>query len=450
MTLTCWVWGKGFSAKPTLETGEADCKVMDHDHITGEFRGIAHNSCNLKMMVSTKKTKIPVVFHNLREYDSHLVISALGTSDYKYLKEPSCIPINMEKYMSFTVGPLKFIDLYRFLSDSLDASASFLQDPQLTITRSFLNNLYRDEVPTEKADELFKLMRRKGVYPYSYVNSLDRFDEECLPPIEEFYNELTTEHISDTEYRHAHSVWNAFNRKNFSHYHDLYLKTDVLQLADVFENFRNTALRDYKLDPPYYISLPGYSWAAMLRMTDHELGLITDMDTHMKIDRGIRGGISTIGTKRYAKANNKYCPDYDPTREENFLMNIDANSLYSTAMTMPLPMEEPKPIEEIPPLEMVLDEVVAITLHVDDEVGRIYEVDISYPKELHDHHNDYPLVPENIAPAPEDYSEYIKKLRDKLNRKIESTHVKLTPNVMNKSKYMVYGMNLQLYLILGN
>ena len=130
-------------------------------------------------------------------------------------------------------------------------------------------------------------------------------------------------------------------------------------------------------------------------------------------------------------------------------MNIDANSLYSTAMTMPLPMEEPKPIKEIPPLEMVIDEVVAITLHVDDEVGRIYEVDISYPKELHDHHNDYPLVPENIAPAPEDYSEYIKKLRDKLNRKIESTHVKLTPNVMNKSKYMVYGMNLQLYLILG-
>ena len=154
--ISCWACNKPFSHE--------DGKVMDHDHITGNFRGIAHNTCNLKMTVS-RKTKIPVVFHNLRGYDSHLIISALGTSDYEYLKDPTCIPNNMEKYMSFTVGPLKFIDSYQFLGFSLDNLVKYLQPEQLRITRKFLVNIYNGIVPPEKADELFNLVKKKGVYP---------------------------------------------------------------------------------------------------------------------------------------------------------------------------------------------------------------------------------------------------------------------------------------------
>ena len=181
---------------------------MDHDHITGEYRGIAHNSCSLKMTVS-RKTKIPVVFHNLRGYDSHLIISALGTSGYKYLKEPTCIPNNMEKYMSFTVGPLKFIDSFQFLGFSLDNLVKYLQPNQLTLTRKFLDNIYNNTVPPEKAGEVFNLVKSKGVYPYSYIDSFIRFEDEELPPIEAFYNDLAREDISDEEYKHALNVWNT-------------------------------------------------------------------------------------------------------------------------------------------------------------------------------------------------------------------------------------------------
>ena len=361
---------------------------MDHDHITGNYRGIAHNTCNLKMTVS-RKTKIPVVFHNLRGYDSHLIISALGTSDYNHLKDPTCIPNNMEKYMSFTVGPLKFIDSYQFLGFSLDNLVKYLQPEQLRITREFLTNIYNNTIPSEKAEELFNLVKTKGVYPYSYIDSFTRFDEEELPLIEAFYNDLAGEDISDKEYKHAQNVWNSFNCKNFGEYHDIYLKTDVLLLADVFENYRTTALLNYHLDPAHYISIPGFSWAAMLKITGIKLGLISDDNLHMKIETAILGGISTIGSKRYVKFNNKYCLQYDPTKPTTFGLYLDANSLYSTAMTMSLPYEVPKSVEIIPQLEEVVEEIMKIT--DDDPICRLYVVDLEYPKELHDMHNDYPL-----------------------------------------------------------
>ena len=434
---TCWACNKPFT--------DDDGKVMDHDHITGEFRGIAHNSCNLKMTVS-RKTKIPVVFHNLRGYDSHLIISALGTSGYKYLKEPTCIPNNMEKYMSFTVGPLKFIDSFQFLGFSLDNLVKYLQPNQLTLTRKFLDNIYNNTVPPEKADEVFNLVKSKGVYPYSYIDSFIRFEEEELPPIEAFYNDLAREDISDKEYKHALNVWNIFNCKNFGDYHDIYLKTDVLLLADVFENYRTTSIRDYKLDAAHYISIPGLSWAAMLKMTNINLELINDEDLHMKIEKGIRGGISTIGSIRHVKVNNKYCPDYDPTKPSDYLEYIDANSLYSTAMRMRLPYEAPIAVDKIPVLEDVVKEVMNIT--PDDELCRLYIVDLEYPKELHDKHNDYPLAPENYTPPYEELSDYIKELYNKLEKKY-TPQPKLAPNLHNKENYLCHGLLLKLYLEQG-
>ena len=117
---------------------------------------------------------------------------------------------------------------------------------------------------------------------------------------------------------------------------DLYLKSDVLILADVFENFRKTGKEYYNLDPAHYFSCPGFAWDAMLKMTDINLELKTDIDMYQMVEIGLRGGVSYIAN-RYSKPNNKYLCDYDKNKDSSYLMNLDANSLYAWAMCQPLP-----------------------------------------------------------------------------------------------------------------
>lgn len=146
-------------------------------------------------------------------------------------------------------------------------------------------------------------MARKGVYPYDYMDSFDKFNEK-LPTKEDFFSIMNNEHISNKDYQHAQTVWETFMLKTMGEYHDLYLKSDILLLADVFENFRKTCLAYYKLDPCHYFTSPGLSWDAMLKMTNIKLELMTDIDMFQFIEKGMRGGISYIAN-RYGKANNK-------------------------------------------------------------------------------------------------------------------------------------------------
>ena len=143
------------------------------------------------------------------------------------------------------------------------------------------------------------LLTRKGVYPYDYVSSIDKLKEKKLPSKDEFYSKLYDEHISDEDYQHAIQVWNTFNCQTLQDYHVLYLKSDVFLLADVFENFRKTCLKHYKLDPCHYFTAPGPAWDACLKETKQDLELLKDYDMLMMFEKGIRGGISHI-SKRYA------------------------------------------------------------------------------------------------------------------------------------------------------
>ena len=245
----------------------------------------------------------------------------------------SCIPSTEEKYISFSkefkfdeyICPkngrmrnlkfeIRFIDSFKFLQTSLANLVSNLQ-PQ-----DFINT---KEIFKENTD----LLTRKGVFPYDYVSSLEKLDEKKLPPKEEFYSKLNDEHISDEDYQHALNVFRKFNCKSIRDYHDLYLKSDVLLLSDVFENFRKTCLKHYKLDPAHYYTSPGLAWDACLKETQQELQLLTDYDMLMMVEKGIRGGISHI-SKRYAEANNKYMKDYNPDKESIYIQYLDANNLY--------------------------------------------------------------------------------------------------------------------------
>ena len=159
----------------------------------------------------------------------------------------------------------------------------------------------------------FILLLRKGVYPFEYMDDWERFNETLLPSKESFYNNLNMENIDDIDYRHGNNVFKRFKLKNLGEYHDLYVQSDTLLLADVLENFRNKCLEVYELDPAHFLSLPGLALQACLKKTNIELELLTDYDMLLMVEEGIRGGICH-SIHRYAKANNKYMENYDKNK----------------------------------------------------------------------------------------------------------------------------------------
>ena len=143
------------------------------------------------------------------------------------------------------------------------------------------------------------------------------------------------EGITDSDYRYAKKVFKTFKLNNIGDYHDLYVKSDTIQLSDVFENFRNMCIKVYELDPSHFLSAPGLAWKACLKKTDVELELLTDVDMLLMIEKGIRGGICHA-IHRYTKANNKYMKDYNKDEKSSFLEYLDAKNCW--AMSEPLPV----------------------------------------------------------------------------------------------------------------
>ena len=201
-------------------------------------------------------------------------------------------------------------------------------------------------------------------------------------------------------------------------YHDLYLKTDVILLADIFENFRDVCIRNYKLDPAWYYTSPGLSWDALLKKTEIKLDLLSDVNMILFIEGGIRDGVSMI-SNRYGKANNKYMENYDPKEESKYIVYLNANNLHGWGLSQKLPYKNFRWVNE--------KKFVGLNpLHIDadDDAGYIMQVYLEYPKELHNLHNDYTLAPEILT-------------IDKID--------KLTTN-LNKKKHILHLKNLQLYL----
>ena len=224
-------------------------------------------------------------------------------------------------------------------------------------------------------------------------------------------------------------------------YHELYLKTDVLQLADVFESFRTGSMDNYKLDPAHYVSAPHLSWDAMLKMTQCNLQLLDDSEMFRMIDTNLRGGICMI-TKRYARANNpRLGAFYDPTKPTSHIMYWDANNLYGWAMSQHLPFEDFRWMEE-----SEYKDIDWVAVPEDGQNGFILECDLDYPTELHTEHNDYPLAPEKVAITVEMLSETQKDIHKHYSFNRTSVQTKLIPNLMPKEHYACHYRNLQFYL----
>ena len=179
------------------------------------------------------------------------------------------------------------------------------------------------------------LLLRKGVYPYEYMDDWERFHETSLPDKESFYSSLNMENIDDIDYRHCNNVFKKFKLENLGEYHDLYVQSDTLLLADVFENFRNLCIKVYELGPAHFLPLPGLAWQACLKKTNVKLEFLTDYDILLMVEEEIRGGICH-SLHRYAKANNKYMKIYDKNKESSYIQYLDANNLYDWAMSQKL------------------------------------------------------------------------------------------------------------------
>ena len=237
--------------------------------------------CNLKYS-SLHQLKIPIIMHNSSGYDLHFIIRSL----HKVNDRISIVPKNSEQYLALQLGSFVFIDSYQHFSESLSILAMALRDKG---SGSF-HYTSKDIADEQKRD----LLLRKGVFCYSYLDDTKKFDERRLPAWEKFFNDLEQENISEQDYKHACKVWKSFCCQSLGDYHDVYLKSDLLILADVFENFRKFFLLNYELDAAHYLSGPQLVYDALFKLTWVELDLLTHIDMYQMVEKGICGGYAGV------------------------------------------------------------------------------------------------------------------------------------------------------------
>jgi len=483
-------------------------RVLDHDHLSGAFRGVAHKACNLNY--GYRHYKLPVFFHNLAGYDAHFLLQRAGA----FRRRMTCLAKTAERLVSFTIGACVFKDSLQFMGKSLATCVESLGSANFRV---------HDAEFAGECDELRALLRQKGVMPYDWMDGAEKLAATALPPIADFASKLTGAECSEEDYARAQRVWTLARCATMRDYLMLYLKTDVVLLADVFESFRDVGFDHYKLDPTHYYTLPGYSLDACLKFTGAAIGCLHDSLPHAHemldmLQRGVRGGVSVVST-RHAVANNPLLPGYDATQPNSFIMNWDANNLYGGAMCEALPVgdyslehvgalederaaehgqddaipgagaeaaagidadtggswddadsdsdcdsddalsrgwSEGEPDEDaacvlpLPPASVQRRSTAAclanvLALEPNGERGCFVEVDLVIPPEAHDALNEYPPAPEHTLFEP---SPLMAGLHAELG--LSSARVpKLIPNLCDKKKYVVHFRALQKYVEQG-
>ena len=385
-------------------------KVRDHCHLTGKYRGPSHNVCNINVRQADSNF-IPFTFHNFSNYDCHMFFKRLVDLKKDKVKF-EIIPKTNEEYISVRYGCIRFIDSYRFLSESLDKLVKNLDDNDFKILKK--------EFPDK-----WKYLKKKLAYPYEYFNSIDDYKK----PVdnlkkEDFFSKLKNDYPDDDEIERTKEIIKLFNIKDGEESTKLYCKSDVILLADVFEKFVKVSFEEYDINPLYCVSLPGYTYQCALKYTDIKLQTLQDKDLILLIENNIRGGISSVMGDRYVKSN-----------KNKKILYKDATNLYGHSMSQMLPYDEIK-LEKDICLEEILN-----TLD-DSEIGYFLEVDLKYPDDIKEKTKYFPFCPENKNIDPNKYNDYMNSIKPEKYTKSK----KLICDWTDKKKYLIHYRMLKFYV----
>jgi DNA polymerase type B, organellar and viral len=324
----CYLCKKSFASHDHF--GNPLVKVFDHDHMLpalpagNNFRGIACSSCNIKFAVSKK---IPVICHNGKGYDFKLLAGKIPLERLKIEKrELRLIGKSTEELIGFSIGNLEFKDSLQFAPESLSTLADLLHDDEFRILRS----VYPDE-------KQFRACRKKQFFPYNYLDKPDKLSSKpLLPPRSEFFNDLTQKNISETEYEELKVTLTELGldltNDFFESYVEMYVTLDCLLLCDVICNLRASVWENYHLEMLNFVSNPGLSEAACLKMTNTRLELLTDSEMYLWFQTSCRGGI-VQSPVRYSEANNSEMGDrFDASKPVKWISMVDIVNLYGSTM----------------------------------------------------------------------------------------------------------------------
>jgi hypothetical protein len=463
--------------KMSLRADMNDNRVRDHDHFTGKYRGPAHRRCNLLLRINPDEIKIPLIYQGGKHYDFHHEIRELGIVSEDKIE---IIADNLENYKTIIIGQIKFIDSCQFQFPSLEKVASNLRGQEKTpeqLVKCF--PIMAQSLP----QHLLPLVSQKSEYPYE-LNDPDRFSRTELPSRKEFNTVLgglnyceqgckkckheikgkkcnrkckeddlkeidDCEHekiytISQKQYDHAQNVWQKAECKTFGDYHDLYLRTDVLILADSIQKFRITMKEVSGLDPLNYITLPSFAFDMALKLTKVKLDLFHkgQEDMHEFVQRWMRGG-NSMAPRRIAKAYFPGMKGYNKRKANKWLLYLDANNLYGWAMSQYLPTGGFRwlDLDKLPDIRSISPTA---------KRGSAWEVKLKYPDELHPIHTEYPLCPERrIVKRQELGPHQNNDLIDKLSGGKFAETEKLVATLETKDRYIIHYRNLQQCLELG-
>ena len=453
-------------------------KVRDHCHLTGEYRGPAHNICNIN--VTQKQSNfIPFIFHNFSNYDCHMFFKK-SVDKKKDKVDFEIIPKTNEEYISVTYGCIRFIDSYRFLSSGLDSLVEALVDNSNKKLKDFKEEIFdNDEIIkiinkieknyTEEIKDLdeddktiknlkkyypeeirnleealldymgendlkilkagfpdkWKYLTKKLAYPYEFFNSIEDY-QKPVDNLEnkDFFSKLKNKCPDDKEIQRTKDIIQKFNIKNGEELTEIYLKSDVLLLACVFEKFIKVSVNEFDINPLYCVSLPGYTWQCGLKYTGKNLQTLQDKDMILLLENNIRGGISSIMGDRYIKSD-----------DDRKILYFDANNLYGDSMSQPLPYDEIKFDNEVE-LEDILN------TPDDSAIGYFIEVDLKYPDNIKERTKNFPFAPENKKINPDTFNDYMKDIKP--DTYIQTS--KLICDWSDKKNYLVHNRMLKFYI----
>jgi len=374
--------------------------VKDHCHVTKKYRGPAHNNCNLKYKMGKK---MPIFFHNFKGYDSNFIIKEI----HKFEHMKKSLLGREGNIISLDLDYLNFKDSFMILPESLDTLAKSIPEEALVLSKQFFG------------EELHPFIRKKLPYCYSYITSMDVYNETDCPSRQSFYDDLNEKECSEEDYQLVLDVWKTAKCQNLGEFAAIYSKLDVLLLADIFEHFRTTLLAFNGLDCAHYYSASGIAYDSALK-SGVKVELMSELEDYEFVESSIVGAL--CGTAlRYAEANNKDMGDeYDPSKPDSYLMYLDINNMYGRAMMEYLPSGE---FDIIDGDEYEVEEI--LEMEDEGEYGAIFEIDCEYPEELHVLHNDLPFVHRKM-----------KITRDMLS-KANSDYLKRTGTPMRSTECLV-------------